>query len=116
MKSRGLKDFRKEQEVQNALFQYQLYEAVMNDMMKQAITAMIAVCEKRRYKKQYIQRWYNDILMVLELPDILGKQLNSNEMMAEYAKKYDLDFDRIKVRTESLDDYCRRYKIKGIGK
>jgi hypothetical protein len=36
----------------------------------------------------------------------------SNEMMAEYAKKYDLDFDRINVKMETLDDYCKRYKIK----
>lgn len=112
MKSRGLKDFRKEQELQNALFQYQLYEAVMNDMMKQAITAMIAVCEKRRYTKRYIQQWFKDVLMVLEMPEILGKQMCSNEMMAEYAEKYDLDFDRIQVKTESLDDYCKRYKIR----
>jgi hypothetical protein len=112
MKSRGLKDFRKEQELQNALFQYQLYEAVMNDMMKQAITAMIAVCEKRRYKKSYIQRFFNDIVMVLEMPEIFGQQMCSNEMMAEYAEKYDLDFDRINVNTETLDDYCKRYKIK----
>lgn len=112
MKSRGLKDFRKEQELQNALFQYQLYEAVMNDMMKQAVTAMIAVCEKRRYKKPYIQRFFNDIVMVLEMPEIFGHQMCSNEMMAEYAEKYDLDFDRINVKMETLDDYCKRYKIK----
>lgn len=112
MKSRGLKDFRKEQELQNALFQYQLYEAVMNDMMKQAITAMIAVCEKRRYTKRYIQRFFNDLIMVLEMPDIFGQQMCSNEMMAEYAEKYDLDFDRINVKMETLDDYCKRYKIK----
>lgn len=112
MKSRGLKDFRKEQELQNALFQYQLYEAVMNDMMKQTITAMIAVCEKRRYKKPYIQRFFNDIVMVLEMPEIFGQQMCSNEMMKEYAEKYDLDFDRINVKMETLDDYCKRYKIK----
>lgn len=112
MKSRGLKDFRKEQELQNALFQYQLYEATMNDMMKQAITAMIAVYEKRRYKKPYIQRFFNDIIMVLEMPEIFGQQMCSNEMMKEYAEKYDLDFDRINVKMETLDDYCKRYKIK----
>lgn len=112
MKSRGLKDFRKEQELQNALFQYQLYENVMNDMMKQAITAMIAVCEKRRYSKAYIQRWFKDVLMILEMPEIFGQQLSSNEMMAEYTKKYDLDFDRINVKMETLDEYCKRYKIK----
>ena len=112
MKSRGLKDFRKEQELQNALFQYQLYEAVMNDTMKQAITAMIAVCEKRRYTKRYIQQWFKDVLMVLEMPEILGKQMRSNEMMAEYAEKYDLDFDRVNVKMETLDDYCKRYKIR----
>lgn len=116
MKSRGLKDFRKEQELQNALFQYQLYEAVMNDMMKQAITAMIAVCEKRRYKKPYIQRFFNDIVMILEMPEIFGQQMCSNEMMAEYAKKYDLDFDRINVKCETLEEYCNRYKIKGVKK
>lgn len=116
MKTRGLKDFRREQEVQNALFQYQLYENVMNDMAKQAATAMIAVCEKRRYSKAYIKRWFADFIMILEMPDILGHELNSNEMMKEYAEKYELDFDRIKVRKESLEDYCKRYKIKGVKK
>ena len=114
MKARGLKDFRKEQEVQNAIFQYQLYENVMNDMAKQAATAMIAVCEKRRYSKKYIQRWFADFIMILEMPDILGQELNSNEMMKEYAEKYELDFDRIKVKKESLEDYFKRYKIKGV--
>jgi len=32
----------------------------------------------------------------------------SNEMMAEYAEKYELDFDRINVKMETLDDYCKR--------
>ena len=92
MKSRGLKDFRKEQELQNALFQYQLYEAVMNDTMKQAITAMIAVCEKRRYKKRYIQQWFKDVLMVLEMPEILGMcdrvyVMYDGRIVAEFTKE-----------------------------
>jgi hypothetical protein len=112
MKARTLKDFRKEQEVQNALFQYQLYEDVMNDMMKQAITAVIAVCEKRRYSKRYIQTLFKDIVMILEMPDILGKSLDCNELMKRYADEYGIDDDRINVKMETLDEYCKRYKIR----
>ena len=111
MKSRGLKDFRREQELENAAFQYQLYENVMNDMMKQAVTAIIAVCEKRKYSKRYVQKLFEDLIMIIEMPDIFGQQISSNELMKQYAEKYGLDFGRINVKTESLDEYCRRYNI-----
>ena len=111
MKARGLRDLRKEQEVELAIFQYELYQRCVDDMFRGAAAAIIAVMEKRKLSKQYIRKWYDDFIMVLETPNIFDTELTTTNLMAQFKEKYDIDFDRIHVNCESLDAYKKRCKI-----
>ena len=116
MKARTLKDIerkvRKEADAQNAIFQYRVYDDIIDDTFKAAAAAMIAVFHRRGRSKKYIQEFYKDFLDVLNAPDIFGKPIRSIDIMEQYSKEYGIDFDKIKVRRESIEEYKHRYKVR----
>jgi hypothetical protein len=115
MRSRGFKELqkavRKETEIKNAEYQYKLYDLCVDDMFKAAAACMIATLHRRELSKQYIQRFFKDFCYILSFPETFGMSKGSDEMMKEYAKLYDIDFDKIHVCRETLEEYKKRYKI-----
>ena len=111
MKSRGVRDLKKELQVQNAIYQHDLYHHCIDDMLKSSLTAMIAVMDMRGYSKKYIQKWFKDFLLIIETPEALGVKLESDILMQQFSAKYDLDFSRVKANVETVDEYRKRYKI-----
>lgn len=116
MKARTLKDIerkvRQESDAKNAIFQYNVYNDIIDDVFKNALTAMIAVFHRRGRSKKYIQDFYKDFLEVLNAPDVFGKPIRSIDIMEQYSKEYGIDFDKVHVRRESLEEYKHRYKVR----
>lgn len=115
MRSRGFKELQravqKENEIKNAEFQFQLYDLCVDDMFKAAAACMVATLHRRELSKQYIQKFFKDFCYILSFPETFGMSKGSDEMIAEYSKLYDLDFEKIHVCRESLEEYKKRYKI-----
>ena len=97
--------------IQNAVLQHDIYNACIDDMLKTSLTAMIAVMDMRGYSKKYIQKWFNDFLLIIETPQALGVKLESDVLMKQFTEKYDLDFSRVKANVETLEEYRKRYRI-----
>lgn len=116
MKARTLKDVEKaiKQEVdrENAALQYKLFDEVLDSSVQAAAVAMIAVFHKRGLSKKYIQKFFDEFIGVLDMPDVFGKAVTSENLMEQYSKEYGLDFSRIKVRRESYNEFKRRNKIR----
>ena len=116
MKARTLKDMQKEvqREVdrQNAEYQYEIYTKCVDDMFKGAAAAMVAVLHRRGRSKAYIQKFFDEFIGILEYPDVFGKALTTTELFELFTKEYGLDFNRIHVRCETLEEYKRRNKIR----
>ena len=70
----------------------------------------LVTCSER--SKNYIKKFVEDFMFVLECPPIFGKQLSSTELMKQFEKEYDIDFSQIKVNCESKHEFYDRYNVK----
>ena len=81
MKVRSLKDIerdiRKETEKANTAAQYDMYASSVDDMFRAALAVAVTVFHRRGRSKQYIKKFAEDFMFVLECPPIFGKQLSS---------------------------------------
>lgn len=116
MKVRSLKDIerdiRKETEKANTAAQYDMYASSVDDMFRAALAVAVAVFHSRGRSKQYIKKFAEDFMFVLECPPIFGKQMRSPDMIAEQTEKYGLDFSEIKVQKETKKEFFHNYKIR----
>lgn len=116
MKSRGFKELQraiqKENEIKNAEYQFKLYDLCVDDMFRAAAACIIAVLHRRNLSKRYIQQFFKDYCYILSFPEMFGVSKNSDDMMKEYAEIYDIDFDKVHVCRETLEEYKHRYKIR----
>lgn len=116
MRSRNLKDIKKqiaeENARKNAEFQFEIYNACIDDVFKASAACMITVMHRRGLSKRYIQKFFNEFCFILEFPEMFGVSKGSDEMMKEYAELYDIDFDRIRVFHETLEEFKHRCKIR----
>ncbi len=60
-------------------------------------TAAIAVQKMRGKSKKYIQKFFDDMVMIYTTSSVLGKPIVMTEVMQQLEKEYDLDFSRIHV-------------------
>ena len=81
-------------------------------MFKAAAACIVAVMHRRELSKKYIQGFFKDYCYILNFPEMFGQYKTSDDMMNEYSKLYDIDFDKIHVCCESLEEYKHRYKIR----
>lgn len=102
----------KEQEKACLACQFEMFKATADDIGKAMAGAMIAVLHKRKRTKRYIQQFFDDLIFVLECPEILGKELHAEKMKAEFTKLYGIDFERVKVKVETKEECFRRYKMR----
>lgn len=116
MKVRSLKDIerdiRKETEKANTAAQYDMYASSVDDMFRAALAVAVAVFHSRGRSKQYIKKFAEDFMFVLECPPIFGNQLSSTELMKQFEKEYDIDFSQINVNCESKHEFYDRYNVK----
>lgn len=62
-----------------------------------ATTAAIAVQRMRGKSKKYIQKFFDDMVMIYTTSSIMGKQIVLTEVMSQLENEYDIDFSRIHV-------------------
>lgn len=91
--------------------QYDIYAACSDDIAKAVTSAFIAVFKRRGYSKKYVQKLFNEFLLILDMPEIFGKQISSNFVMETVKNEYGIDLDRVKLRLESREEYEHRYRI-----
>jgi hypothetical protein len=97
---------------QCALWQYEMFRDIVEDVVRASATAMIAVLDRRELSKNYIQKFFDDLVFVLDYPEIYGKKLESLEMQEYFAEKYAIDFNRIKAKCETKQEFMHREKIR----
>lgn len=60
-------------------------------------TAAIAVQMQRGRSKEYIQKFFDDMVMIYTTSHVMGKPIVLTETMKMLEKEYDIDFSRIHV-------------------
>lgn len=80
---------------------------ICNQIGEHMVVAMLAVFEGRGNQPKYIKKFYEDLMLVLETPEIMGMKIVSNEVKKRYEKEYGIDFDRIQINIVSKEEFVK---------
>lgn len=72
-----------------------------------ATVAVIAVQVRRGRSKDYIQKLFDEMVAIYDMPTVFGKELRMTDLMKQFEKDYDIDFRRIKVHMESESEFVK---------
>lgn len=92
--------------------------AYLNDgiytMAVLATAAVIAVQMQRGRSKEYIQKLFDDIVMIYTTSSVMGKEIKLTDTIKQLEKEYDIDFSRIHVNfSETEKEFvksCKEYR------
>ena len=86
--------------LQDCAFTFAIYATVGT------LTAMV----RRGRSKEYIQKLYDDIVMIYDTPQMFGKDISVGELMRSLEREYDIDFNRINVHLETEKEFMKSLK------
>lgn len=81
-----------------------LYEGAANDAARSIIGAVLYVMHLRKWHKDKIQKLYDDILSVLDMPPVFGEAIRDYQIRDFLRERYDIDFSRIKLQCELVSE------------
>lgn len=77
-----------------------------------ATTAALAVQVRRGRSKEYIQKLYDDMVMMFDTSTLFGKEIKLTDIMHDLERDYGIDFKRINVHLESEKEFIKGVKEK----
>lgn len=95
-----------------------IYDSVAENapyISRQAVAEFLWALVMHGYSTQKLQECFEWYLAVCNMPDqILGKTPNADDVIALMSEKHGIDFDRMQMRFQSYEDFCReRAEING---
>ena len=87
--------------------QYALLKDAAYTFACYATVAAIAVQARRGRSKDYIQKLFDEMVAIYDMPTVLGKELRMTDLMKQFENDYDIDFRRIKVHMESESEFVK---------
>lgn len=113
MKVKTMTDVRKEveKEVSRKYYhdQYNWLTSLIQTCTEHTTVCALAVMEMRGRSPEYIKKFFEDLCLIYDMPVINGKIIKAEEMKRDYEKKYDINFDSIKVHFESEEEFLKKY-------
>ena len=88
--------------------EYQWMIDLMQSAIEHTTVCAIAVMERRGRSKDYIQKFFNELCFVYDMPSIFGKEIRAEDVKRRYEKEYNIDFDKIKVHFESEKEFVKK--------
>lgn len=92
--------------------QYAWINDGMSTMAALSATVALSVQIMRGRSKAYIQKFYDDMVMLYTTDNVMGKTIVMKEVMDQLEKDYNIDFSRLQINfTESEKDFikaCRK--------
>lgn len=81
--------------------QYRVYTDAAYTFAVYATAAVLMAQIRRGRTKQYIQKLYDDIVLVYDTPQMFGKPISLTDIMHRLEKDYGIDFKRIHITLET---------------
>lgn len=104
------KQIEKEMAAEMLKVQYDMYTDVTDNVARMVAALFVGVMHRRGLSKRYIQKYYDEFIMLLTAPAVMGKDIDANEVM-NIASEY-IDLRKVKCRIESREEYEHRYGIR----
>lgn len=78
-----------------------IYGVVADDIARAIVGVVLYELHLRKWHKDRIVKFFNDIVSIINMPPAFGKYANDKEIREFIKAKYDIDFDKIKLSIES---------------
>lgn len=89
---------------------YKQFQQNVADVTMQTICAVLYAFELQGYRKKRLQKIFRMIKSIYEMPPVLGKQLEADDVFNRITETYDIDFTNFKISTETFEEFCQHLK------
>lgn len=97
----------KEAQTEYLKHEYKFFSEAAYSLARFAAAAALCVHYRRGRSKKYIQQFFDDMCFIFDMPEIMGRQLTTTEMVQLLSKEYDIDFSKIKLHLETEDQFIK---------
>lgn len=95
-------------EAQKELADFRVFLKVKDGVAQQAVAAMLYAYHLKGYRKKRLQDMFEQMLSIINLPPTTTGNISGNDLIDFLEKEYDIDFDRVKLQTETEEEYLKR--------
>ena len=79
----------------------EVYEEALVDGVKQGVALCLIALEKNSgWKKKRLERVFDGVGDLLQLPDIFGAELTTEDAIQHLRKEFEIDIDRLEMETK----------------
>lgn len=90
--------------------QYAIYSDSAFTFAVYATVAALLVQVRRGRSKKYIQKMFDDMVLVYDTSKVFGKTINLKDVKEMFESEYGIDFDRINVHLEDEKSFVDSFK------
>ena len=90
--------------------EYAIFADSAFTMAVYSTVAALAVTVRRGRTKEYIQKLFDDMILVYDTPEMFGKPIVLTDMRRTFENEYGLDFNRINVHIEDEKSFIKALK------
>ena len=108
MKSRIDRNPLLSKEAQKELSDFRVFLKVKDGVAQQVVAAMLYAYHLKGYRKKRLQDMFEQMLSIINLPPTIAGPISGNSLIDFLEREYEIDFDRIKLQTETEKEYLER--------
>lgn len=91
--------------------QYAWLKDGMHTMAVMSTVVALSTLMKRGRSKEYVRKFFDDMVMIYDTGSILGKPIILTEVMKQLEEIYGIDFDRINVHYDETEkEFMNHFK------
>lgn len=108
MKSRIDRNPLLSKEAQKELSDFRVFLKCKDGIAQQAVAAMLYAYHLQGYRKKRLQDMFERVMSIINLPPTPEGSVDGTSLIEFISKEYEIDFDRIKLKTETEKEYLER--------
>lgn len=103
----------KEAETEYLKHEYKWFSDAAYSMAVYSTVACLAVMRRRNRSRSYIRKFYDDICMIYDYPEIFGERIKMTDLVKLFETEYGIDFLKIKIHLETEKEFIRDIRKDG---
>ena len=105
--SKCRKQIMNEAKTEFAKHEYAIFSDSAFTMAVYATVAVLTAQVRRGRSKEYIQKLFDEIVMIYDTPELFGKPIVLSDLRKTFEKDYGIDFNRINVNIEDEKSFIK---------
>lgn len=105
--SKCRKQIIQEAKTEFAKHEYAIFTDCAFTMAIYATVAALTAQVRRGRSKEYIQKLFDDIVMIYDTPEMFGKEITLTMLKTTLEQQYGIDFNRINVHIEDEKSFIK---------